>query len=112
MTTTPCTSTAISEPRPGGGAEPRACRVAVAGRKVPGIPPLPSSCMASAPVWSGTAKAVRHGVVIDEQSSGQVAGPESAPCRPGTRFQAGSISKVVLSVVVLELAVRGELNLQ
>jgi CubicO group peptidase (beta-lactamase class C family) len=68
--------------------------------------------MASAPIWSGTAKAVRHGVVIDEQSSGHVAGPESAPCRPGTWFQAGSISKLVLSVVVLELAVRSELHLQ
>jgi CubicO group peptidase (beta-lactamase class C family) len=62
--------------------------------------------------WSGTARVVRDGDVVDERSSGFVAGPGSARCHPRTRFQAGSISKLVLSVVVLELAQRNDLHLR
>jgi CubicO group peptidase (beta-lactamase class C family) len=68
--------------------------------------------MASDSTWSRTAKAVGPDGVIAVKSSGRVAGPESELCRPRTRFQAGSISKLVLSAVVLELDARGELHLQ
>jgi len=62
--------------------------------------------------WSGTARVVRGGRLIDERSAGFAADPGSRPCSPRMRFQAGSISKLVLSIVVLELAERQELHLQ
>jgi CubicO group peptidase (beta-lactamase class C family) len=62
--------------------------------------------------WSGTARVVRGEALVDEQSAGTVAGPGSPLCSPQTRFQAGSISKLVLSVVVLALAERQELDVQ
>lgn len=66
----------------------------------------------AAHVWSGTARVVRGGELIAQRSAGFVAGPNSQPCFPGLRFQAGSISKLVLSIVVTELAERHELRLQ
>lgn len=62
--------------------------------------------------WSGAARVVCDGDLVEERSSGFVAGPGSARCQQRTRFQAGSISKLVLSVVVLELAQRNELHLR
>jgi len=46
-----------------------------------------------------------------DDSGGFADGPGSAPCAPDTRFQAGSISKQVMSVVVLALTERGLLQL-
>lgn len=53
----------------------------------------------------------RGAELIEEVSIGSTAGPGSEPCSPTTRFQAGSISKQVMSVVVLALSQRGELQL-
>lgn len=61
--------------------------------------------------WSGTARVVRGNAVIEEASSGFAAGPDGEPCSPGLRYQAGSISKLVISIVVLSLTERGELSL-
>jgi CubicO group peptidase (beta-lactamase class C family) len=60
--------------------------------------------------WSGTAQVWRGTDLVEEVSAGFAAGPDGAPCSPGLRYQAGSISKLVVSVVVLSLAERGELN--
>ena len=49
--------------------------------------------------------------MIDDVSVGSAAGPGSEPCSPRMRFQAGSISKQVMSVVVLALAQRHQLEL-
>ena len=69
-------------------------------------------CSEAHQAWSGTARVVCDGDVVDERSSGFVAGPGSARCQPRTRFQGGSVSKLVLSIVVLELAQRNELHLR
>ncbi|WP_114558263.1 serine hydrolase domain-containing protein [Desertihabitans aurantiacus] len=61
--------------------------------------------------WSGSALVARGGELVEEVSLGLTAGTGSRPCSPATRFQAGSISKQVMSVVVLALAGRGELQL-
>lgn len=61
--------------------------------------------------WSGSALVRRSGEVIEEVSVGSAAGAGSQPCSPQVRFQAGSISKQVMSVVVLALAQRHQLNL-
>ena len=61
--------------------------------------------------WSGTALVVSDDQVVDQRSAGVVAGPDSVPCSPQTRFQAGSVSKLVLSCVVLQLVERHELDL-
>lgn len=61
--------------------------------------------------WSGTAQVRRGNDLVEEVSAGFAAGPDGAPCSPGLRYQAGSISKLVVSAVVLSLAERGELSL-
>lgn len=61
--------------------------------------------------WAGSALVARGGVVVQELSVGSTAGPGSEPCSASTRSQAGSISKQVMSVVVLALAERGALRL-
>ena len=61
--------------------------------------------------WSGTALVVRGSDVIEERSVGLTGGPGSRPCGSDSRFQAGSISKLVLSTVVLSLARSGALDL-
>lgn len=61
--------------------------------------------------WSGTARVVRCGTVIEETSAGFAAQAGGPPCSPRLRFQAGSISKLVVSVVVLRLVELGTLSL-
>ncbi|SDE02083.1 serine hydrolase domain-containing protein [Auraticoccus monumenti] len=58
--------------------------------------------------WVGSALVVRGGELVDEAATGATG---SAPCTSSTRFQAGSISKQVMSVVVLALGQRGRLQL-
>jgi CubicO group peptidase (beta-lactamase class C family) len=50
--------------------------------------------------------------VVEERSVGLTGGSGSQPCSPGSRFQACSISKLVLSSVVLSLVESGVLDLQ
>ena len=64
------------------------------------------------PGWSGTALAVRGSDVVDERSVGLTAGPGSQPCTPRSRFQACSISKLVVSTVVMSLVESDTLHLQ
>ena len=61
--------------------------------------------------WSGTARVVRGPEVLEERCVGPAVGPDGPPCGPETRYQAGSISKLVLSVAVLRLVEQGELAL-
>ena len=63
------------------------------------------------PAWSGTARLVQRGELLDEKTVGLCQWPGGEPCTPQTRFQAGSISKLVLAVIVLALTERGELQL-
>ncbi len=61
--------------------------------------------------WSGT-MLVAHGAgPVVERVVGNTAGPDSPPITLGTRFQAGSISKQLMSVVALDLVARGRLAL-
>jgi CubicO group peptidase (beta-lactamase class C family) len=62
------------------------------------------------PLWSGTARVVRGPTVLEEVSAGPGAssGPASAP---GPRYQAGSISKLVVAAVVLALVEQRVLDL-
>ena len=61
--------------------------------------------------WSGSLL-VADGAGPELDASGGFAhGPGSAPCTPDTRFQVGSISKQVMSVVALALTERGLLQL-
>jgi CubicO group peptidase (beta-lactamase class C family) len=59
--------------------------------------------------WSGTVRVVRGGDVLLERS----AGPAGAhgPVVPTTRFQAGSISKQLVAVAVLQLVDQRALTL-
>lgn len=66
---------------------------------------------ADRPGWSGTARVVRGREVLEERSTGPVDRPDGPQCTPGTRFQAGSISKLVLAAAVLALVERGGLSL-
>lgn len=61
--------------------------------------------------WSGTMLVARGAEPLVERAVGNTAGPESLPITPGTRFQAGSISKQLMSVVALDLVARGRLAL-
>lgn len=61
--------------------------------------------------WSGTAKVVRGGTVLEERSAGFAALAGGPPCSARLRYQAGSISKLVVSVVVLRLVELGTLSL-
>ena len=67
---------------------------------------------AEQPAWSGTARVVRGSEVVEERSVGLNGGPDSQPCTPRSRFQACSISKLVVSAVVLSLVESGALDLQ
>ena len=66
---------------------------------------------ASAP-WSGTAIVRRGADVLADRSAGLTAGPRSQPCHPRSRFMGCSISKLVVSTVVLSLVESGDLDLQ
>lgn len=61
--------------------------------------------------WSGSALVRRGGELVEEISTGSVAGVGTPPCSAGTRFQAGSISKQMMSVVFLALMGRGVVRL-
>ena len=61
--------------------------------------------------WSGTARVVCGKAVVEEASAGFAAGPDGTACHPGLRHQVGSISKLIVSVVVLSLTERGVLSL-
>lgn len=50
--------------------------------------------------------------LIDERSVGFAAGPDGPLCSPAMRFQAGSISKLVLATAVLALVEHQQLRLQ
>lgn len=54
---------------------------------------------------------VRSGTVLEETSAGFAAQAGGPPCSPRLRFQAGSISKLVVSVVALRLVELGTLTL-
>lgn len=73
--------------------------------------PVTPDHLDTAPRWSGTARVVRGDDVLEETSAGWAAGPDGPPCSAGLRYQAGSISKLVVSVVVLGLVEQGELRL-
>jgi len=75
------------------------------------VPVVSSDDAEAPPSWSGTARAVRGRDVVDEVSAGFAAGPASEPCSADLRFQAGSISKLVLSAVVLALTEKHGLDL-
>jgi CubicO group peptidase (beta-lactamase class C family) len=64
------------------------------------------------PGWSGNALVVRGSDVVEERSVGLTGGTGSRPCNSRSRFQACSISKLVLSTVVLSLVESGTLDLQ
>lgn len=66
---------------------------------------------ADPPAWSGTARVVHGPEVLEERCAGPVDGPDGPRCAPGTRYQGGSIGKLVLAVAVLALAERDELSL-
>ncbi len=55
---------------------------------------------------------MRGSDVVEERSVGLTGGSGSQPCSPRSRFQACSISKLVLSSVVLSLVESGALDLQ
>lgn len=76
-----------------------------------GLPAVRVRDVSIGKLWSGTARVACGIDVIDERSAGFAAGSGSPACSPATRFQAGSISKLVLSTVVLQLADRHELHL-
>lgn len=61
--------------------------------------------------WSGVARVVRGGEVVEEVSAGFAAEPDGPRCSPDLRFQASSISKLVMSAVVLSLSESGRLTL-
>ncbi|MFJ4221907.1 serine hydrolase domain-containing protein [Curtobacterium luteum] len=61
--------------------------------------------------WSGTLLLARGGGPTVRRSAGHTAGDGSAPCSPETRFQAGSISKQVMTVVALGLVDAGRVGL-
>ena len=63
------------------------------------------------PAWSGTALVVHGADVVAKRSVGLTGGPGSRPCGSRSRFQACSISKLVLSTVVLSLAASSALDL-
>lgn len=63
------------------------------------------------PAWSGTALVTHGSDVIEERSVGLTGGPGSRPCGSQSRFQACSISKLVVSTVALSLAGSGALDL-
>ncbi|WP_439689228.1 serine hydrolase domain-containing protein [Curtobacterium sp. SP.BCp] len=67
--------------------------------------------VAPQPAWSGTMLVARGAEPLVERAVGNTAGPESPPIILGTRFQAGSISKQLMSVVALDLVARGRLAL-
>ena len=67
--------------------------------------------MAEPKLWTGTARVVRGDEVVEELSLGALGGPGTPPCSPTTRFQAGSISKLVLSIVALRLVDQHRLRL-
>ncbi|KTR07237.1 serine hydrolase domain-containing protein [Curtobacterium luteum] len=61
--------------------------------------------------WSGTMLVARGSEPLVERAAGNTAGPDAPPITLGTRFQAGSISKQLMSVVALDLVARGSLAL-
>lgn len=61
--------------------------------------------------WSGTMLVARGSEPLVEHAAGNTAGPDAPPITLGTRFQAGSISKQLMSVVALDLVARGRLAL-
>jgi CubicO group peptidase (beta-lactamase class C family) len=64
------------------------------------------------PAWSGTALVVRGSDVVEGRSAGMTGDPDGQLCGARSRFQACSISKLVLSTVVLSLVESGALDLQ
>lgn len=62
------------------------------------------------PGWSGALRVERGRTVVEELCAGTVR-PAGPACSATTRFQAGSISKLVVEAVVLALAERDELAL-
>ena len=64
------------------------------------------------PAWSGTARVVQGSAVVEERSVGLMNGPGSQSCSPRSRFQACSISKLIVSTVVLALTESGALDLE
>lgn len=77
-----------------------------------GSRPTAASQAGTASAWSGTALAMRHSDVVEDRSAGLIGGPGSRPCNAGSRFQGCSISKLVVSTVVLMLADAGAVDLQ
>lgn len=77
-------------------------------RSVGLVPPLAPD---RPPTWSGTALVVRGTDVLERTSLGPAAAPDGPACSPATRFQAGSVSKLVVAVVVLRLVEQGLLRL-
>lgn len=62
--------------------------------------------------WSGTAVIRRGPAVLDDRTTGLSSGPGSQPVHPQSRFMACSISKLVVSTVVMSLVESGDLDLQ
>lgn len=72
---------------------------------------MDSTATSTTPGWSGVVRAVHGGEVVEEVSAGFAAEPDGPPCSPDLRFQASSISKLVMSSVVLSLSESGRLTL-
>lgn len=75
------------------------------------VRPMEETTTATSLGWSGVARAAVGGEVVEEVSAGFAAGPDGPPCSPDLRFQAGSISKLVLSSVALKLSESSQLTL-
>ena len=104
-------------PAPSGCDHPKASArtSAVAGSDLGAAPADPTAGTGrddTSGLWSGTAIVQRGPDVLDDRSAGLTAGPQSQPCHPRSRFMGCSISKLVVSTVVLSLVESGEVDLQ
>ena len=66
----------------------------------------------TAGAWSGTVLVLRGSSVVEDRSAGLTGGRDSQPCNAGSRFQGCSISKLVVSTVVLALVDSGVADLR
>lgn len=72
---------------------------------------MSSSAPDRPPAWTGTARVVRGGSVVEEVSAGSGDGHDGSAGAAGLRYQAGSISKLVVAAVVLRLVEQRVLDL-
>lgn len=73
--------------------------------------PMTACDLETPSIWSGTVRVSQGTTLLEEVSAGFAADPDGPSCSPRLRYQAGSISKLVVSIVVLSLVEQGELDL-